>query len=110
MKSILLCLISIYWKLIPSDMRRKCIFRQSCSITIYNAVKSDGWAAGLGVAFLRFKQCRGGYRIYTSIDGKGFKMRLVDGSEIGQDEISSIILKPYIQGIKEFDSNISMKR
>lgn len=58
MKSLLLLLIKVYWRMIPPSKRRKCIFRISCSKYVYEKTTADGFVSGVKALKYRFQNCR----------------------------------------------------
>ncbi len=69
MKYLLILLIRLYW-LIPKRWRRKCIFKESCSLHVYSTTKEQGFIKGLKALKIRFRQCRPNYSFYTTEDKK----------------------------------------
>ncbi|MCX2681764.1 membrane protein insertion efficiency factor YidD [Galbibacter sp. EGI 63066] len=71
MKTLLLNIIKIYWKLIPESKRKKCIFKKSCSHFVFDAINEEGFIIGLKALVYRFKRCRPGYMLFKNpITGK----------------------------------------
>lgn len=60
----------MYWKLVPINRRRKCIFIESCSCHVYKISKTNGFVAGAKSFIQRFKQCRSGYTFFETPDGE----------------------------------------
>lgn len=83
--------IKIYWKAIPPNRRRDCIFHQSCSRHVYAILKQKGAYAGLKAFKLRFRQCRPGYHILLLPD-QNYIMITADGSNISQEQICPRLL------------------
>lgn len=82
MKRLLLLVIHLYWRLIPADRRRKCIFRESCSQHVFNKTKEGGFVEGFKALSFRFRNCRGNIRFFTeSINGKKLAL-LPDGTVV----------------------------
>lgn len=80
MKYIGLLVIRLYW-LTPKKWRRRCIFKTSCSVHVYNALKNGGFIHGSKALAERVKQCCPGYIIYTTEDNKDWVI-LADKSVI----------------------------
>lgn len=85
MKYLLLVLIRLY-RLLPSSIKRKCLFRCSCSSYVYQATKGKGFTAGLSAFKKRWQQCRGGYAIYYTADGEKWVI-LADHSVVPASEM-----------------------
>ena len=95
MKWLIIFLIKLYWFLKPKNLRRKCIFHESCSNYVYRITIERGFWTGLNALKKRFRQCRGGYQIYICPEINNFKMHLHDGNVVSEEEISSCVLKPF---------------
>jgi putative component of membrane protein insertase Oxa1/YidC/SpoIIIJ protein YidD len=68
MRYFLLLCIRIYW-LVPSQARRKCLFKESCSRYVYRITKAHGFWEGVRALKKRSGQCTHGYAHY-SIEGQ----------------------------------------
>ncbi|MBK6545711.1 MAG: membrane protein insertion efficiency factor YidD [Saprospiraceae bacterium] len=90
MRWIILKLINFYWLAFPETKRRQCLFRETCSKHVHRLVKEKGLAIGILAFIKRVKKCRNGYSLY--LGNNGFEMKLVDGTIINEDEISSKLL------------------
>jgi putative component of membrane protein insertase Oxa1/YidC/SpoIIIJ protein YidD len=95
MKYSLLCLIRIYWFLIPESKRRNCLYNISCSNHIYNTTEKDGLRKGLIEFKYRYKTCRPGYEIVLLQSENTLLMKLVNGTVLNEKEISEEIVKNY---------------
>jgi hypothetical protein len=58
----------VYW-LLPKSRRRKCLFKESCSLYVFTLTSRKGLYEGLKALQLRLKQCRPGYYIFKTEDG-----------------------------------------
>jgi putative component of membrane protein insertase Oxa1/YidC/SpoIIIJ protein YidD len=90
LKVFLLLIIKLYWKFIPSNRRRNCLFKESCSKYVYRKLDEEGLNAGVEALQLRYRQCRPGYRIEKK-EGD-WELTLVDGTLLKNEEISEHIL------------------
>lgn len=88
MKRLLIGAIKIYWKLVPAERRRKCLFKESCSIYVYKIAKAKGAIAGISALKRRFKQCRPGYKKIDLEDGSVFFL-LIDGTIVESFQIKN---------------------
>lgn len=105
MKWAFLTLIKIYWKILPENKRRSCLFRESCSRYVHRHIVEHGFFSGCKAFKLRVQQCRKGYQLYSG--AHGFEIKLADGSIIEEEEISPNLLSPiYRQVRKDSDPNI----
>lgn len=69
------------------------MFRESCSRHVYRVTAECGFCSGLRAMLRRFRACRPGYSITTSVDV--LQIRLVDGTTITREEASPTLLAPY---------------
>jgi putative component of membrane protein insertase Oxa1/YidC/SpoIIIJ protein YidD len=102
MKWIFLLLIKIYWKIIPENKRRNCLFKETCSRFVYKETIDKGLQGGFVALLSRTKKCRSGYTLYTG--NHGIEMKLADGSIIKEDEISPNILDPIYDQISSIQN------
>jgi len=93
MKLILLFIIRIYWKFIPENKRRKCIFRQTCSNYVYEETKNKGLISGIKALIFRFKNCRPNYDIYVDYRTGKKLMRLKTGIIIDENQIAKNLIE-----------------
>lgn len=96
MRFILLFLIQLYWRIIPEDKRRYCIFEESCSRFVYRITATRGLIKGLKALRGRFKQCRPGYVLSKNKSLNVFELHLKDGSTIRDKEISARIVEQFV--------------
>ena len=93
MRRLLLLGIRLYWRLWPEQLRRSCLFRESCSKYVYRVTAHTGASAGFAALLERAHRCRGGYSVET-LAGE-LVVRLVDGSILSETEASPGLLLPY---------------
>ncbi len=94
MRILVLMIIRLYW-LFPKSMRRKCLFKESCSHAVFNETAQGGWRAGLMKLRARMKQCQPGY-VLIPINENEMAIQLIDGSILYKEEISIHILTSHI--------------
>jgi len=97
MKWTFLLFIKLYWKIIPENKRRNCLFKETCSRFVYQETIDKGFRGGFSSLLSRIQKCRSGYTLYTG--NQGLEMKLADGSIIKEDEISPNILDPIYHQI-----------
>jgi len=107
MKQLLLIIIKLYWKFIPENKRRNCLFKESCSNYVFRHTKEHGFLKGIFAFNNRVKKCRGGYEIYTRQNG--FEMRLADGSIVMEKEISLNIMEPFYKNIETYSDSKNLR-
>ncbi len=88
MEAGLLWVIRCYWRLVPDDQRRPCIFKVSCSKHVYQVALNKGLLAGLRALRFRIINCRNGYHLFEDpISGKK-QMVLRSGQVIPEQDIA----------------------
>ena len=100
----LLFLIRCYWRCVPKEWRRECIFRENCSRYIYDITYNNGFHRGWKALKTRWKRCRPGYRVEWH-DGE-FQVRFADGYMAKEEEIAESVLHPYKTALQETTSRI----
>ena len=92
MKSLLLALIRLYWRVVPSDRRRRCLFKETCSHLVYRIAETEGFSSALRAFFGRCRKCRPGYEIH--VDVHQLRVTLADGSKANPLELSETFFRP----------------
>jgi len=87
MKWLLIGAVLIYRGLARHRIRRRCLFRESCSQHVLRVAREHGLARGLKALTWRIRVCRGGYRVLPTPQGH-FAIQLVDGTVIPPDGVS----------------------
>jgi len=93
LKYFLLIAIHLYWLMFPRPLRRKCIFKCSCSHYVYNIANEYGFIEGCKSLYKRYKLCRYDYQII--LYKNKFGIQLNDGSFLTRDQISEYIISKY---------------
>lgn len=88
----------MYWLLVPSRLRRNCIFNVSCSKHVYGVTKQHGFPAGMKAFVNRWKTCRPGYEVRFS-DNR-FKIILANGQIVDQSVISDHIIQQNYKALR----------
>jgi uncharacterized protein len=78
----------MYWYLIPKAKRRKCIFRKSCSIYVYEKTMTEGLVAGLKAFQYRYNNCKSGFHIFTNPISQTTQIILPNNTLLEEYEIS----------------------
>ena len=66
MRFFLMIMIKAYWFFVLAEKRSRCIFRQSCSIYVYNVAKRKGFLSGVKALRYRYQNCRPGYQLLST--------------------------------------------
>jgi len=98
MKPLLLLAIEYYWRVVPSRLRRKCLFREPCSIYVYRSTCESGLVGGLRAFVERIRRCRG-FRVESS--EFGVVLVLADGSVLRDSEASEALGPFYCRGLSD---------
>jgi len=98
MKTLLLFAIRCYWRFFPEQWRGQCIFQTTCSHHVYETTRTRGARAGMRALINRFRKCRAGYTVYS--EGDTLRVRLADGSSIGESEAAPHMVAPYRQFVE----------
>jgi len=96
MKLLLIIPILLYRVLIPPRYRRHCLFRQSCSLFVLESAKHGGLRSGIRALKVRIRQCRGGYQLAGTEDGKLIFIAC-DGAVIDQ----ALLAPNFVAGINQ---------
>jgi putative component of membrane protein insertase Oxa1/YidC/SpoIIIJ protein YidD len=92
-KYLILLVIHLYWRLVPPESRRQCLFAQSCSRHVFEHARSSGAIAGLTALWRRFRMCRPGYAQLDVKDADGSVLfRLADGSVVRAEKLSPTLI------------------
>ncbi|MCP2027783.1 putative component of membrane protein insertase Oxa1/YidC/SpoIIIJ protein YidD [Flavobacterium sp. HSC-32F16] len=93
MKYFILLIIRLYWIVIPSAKRRKCIFRKSCSNYVFEATQQDGFINAIKAFWFRYKNCRTGFQIFKNPITNDTQMILPSQIIIDREEIAERLIQ-----------------
>lgn len=88
MEFLLLNIIRIYWLLIPTNKRRKCIFNKSCSHHVFEEIKTNGVKSGIKELQFRIKNCHPEFDIFTDLKTGRKKIILKTGIVLDEYHIA----------------------
>ena len=95
MKYLLLFSIWLYWKAVPTNKRRKCLFKVSCSNYVYKKTRNEGFVSGLRALRFRIQNCNSNY-IIIEVDGENLLISRTN--EIFKENvINKSVLKSFNQ-------------
>jgi putative component of membrane protein insertase Oxa1/YidC/SpoIIIJ protein YidD len=95
MKQVLLLIIHCYWRLIPEEKRRCCVFKKSCSNYVFEITKQDGFLAGAKALLFRYNNCRGEFTFFKNPLTLRTQVVLKSGVIVEDYELSENILLKY---------------
>lgn len=96
MKWLLLGAIRAYWRLIPPERRRRCLFRESCSRHVYRRARDEGFISGLRALARRWRACRPGYGLLAAREAGEPLVLLADGAVMRIDQLSEAALRSLV--------------
>ena len=85
----------MYWFLIPKQKRRKCIFKKSCSMYVYEKTRHSGFIEGLKAFWFRYKNCRGSVEIFKHPIDNSIQVILPSKFIVGSEIMSEDLIKKY---------------
>jgi uncharacterized protein len=92
MKYLILFAIKLYWKFIPQNKRKQCIFKKSCSLYVFETTQNKGFLKGLRAFQFRFQNCRSGFEIFKNPINNKIQMMLTSRITIDSEEIADRLL------------------
>jgi len=95
MRWILISLIRIYWRIIPSDKRRKCVFKISCSRYVFKITTEQGFLKGIKALKYRYDNCRSDCTLFIHPVNGSKQMLLPSGDIIEENEIAENFMRYY---------------
>ncbi len=95
MKLLLLGLIHLYWSIIPKSIRRKCIFRESCSKHVYRITRDEGFKNGLNALLFRYKNCRAKTIIFKNPITNEFQLILPNKKILSEEEVAEKLIETF---------------
>jgi putative component of membrane protein insertase Oxa1/YidC/SpoIIIJ protein YidD len=95
MRWLLILSIRVY-RLIPSRFKkRRCLYRETCSLFVMRATMEGGLLIGCRALRQRFERCRPPYSVCYDNPSRDWKVMLADGSEATSAEMADFIIEPY---------------
>lgn len=95
MRYLFISAIHLYRRLVPPDRRRRCLFRESCSMYIERIAREEGTLAVMFAMVKRLRSCRPGYEFHVLQENNCWELVCVDGSRFPQSEVASHIVAEY---------------
>jgi uncharacterized protein len=95
MKWVLISVILLYRRL-PSFVKRKCLFKETCSAHVLRLTRESGFGVGMRALRVRMLQCRSGYVVFFDVNIKHWIVRFANGSVANRDELAEFVLSPYL--------------
>ncbi|OOG75454.1 membrane protein insertion efficiency factor YidD [Flavobacterium sp. A45] len=92
MKYLILFIIRLYWNCIPKRIRKKCLFKVSCSHYVFETTKEKGFLEGLKAFRFRYINCRGSFEIFKNPLTNETQMLLPSKTVISSNEIAERLI------------------
>jgi uncharacterized protein len=106
-KHLLLACMRGYWKFWPRHLKRRCIYRETCSCHVYRVTTQRGFLEGCRALSQRIRTCRPGYTVSTHRTEIGLILR--DGSFLPQHFVADEVLMPVRLLINQMEQQLSGK-
>ncbi|HEY0378378.1 MAG TPA: membrane protein insertion efficiency factor YidD [Pyrinomonadaceae bacterium] len=94
MRWLLVFPIKVY-RLIPPKFKRRCLFRETCSLFVMRAAMEGGLLAGCRALGHRFVRCRPKYSVSYDNASRAWIVILADGSAATGAEMADFVIEPY---------------
>jgi uncharacterized protein len=91
----MLILFICFYRLLPTSIKRDCLFRETCSLFVLRVTREGGFFAGCLAAKSRLTKCRPGYSVRFNYALKDWEIELANGALAGSSEIADFVLEPY---------------
>lgn len=92
MKYLLLILIKLYWRLIPGEKRKHCIYKQSCSCFVFEQTKVNGFISGMKALSYRMRTCNSHFHLFINPVTKETELILSNGEILSKNEIAERLI------------------
>jgi putative component of membrane protein insertase Oxa1/YidC/SpoIIIJ protein YidD len=79
----------------PARLRRRCLFRESCSHYVFRLARTQGLVAGMKALRYRIDVCNGRSVLFTNPVTGQFNLQLTDGELLTEEHINKELLKQY---------------
>jgi len=94
MKWLLVACIRSY-RALPHRLKRRCLFKETCSSFVERVTLESGLRSGLSAVKTRASKCRPGYSPYYDYRIGEWRVRLRDGSVLSSPVLADFVLEPY---------------
>ncbi len=101
MRYFVIWIIQIYRRLLPSQHRRVCLFRESCSMYVERMARESGIVAAFRALINRFRCCRPGYSFQFTDGRDTWELVCADGSRFLESEVAPHIAAEYYAIIQQ---------
>ncbi len=105
MRWLLVFPIKVY-RLIPAKFKRRCLFRETCSLFVMRAATEGGLLAGCRAFGQRFTRCRSQYSVRYDNPSRAWVVELADGSAVGGEEMADFVMEPYRNAMASVEARL----
>ena len=105
MKRVVIWAIIAYQRYIPSQYKRRCLFKESCSHFSIREIEQKGVLKGFRETITRLLRCRPGYKVVV-LDGR-FSVKLKNGEYVDEPLVSPSLLAPFKQALDSCEQSIN---
>lgn len=94
MRWVLILFIRGYRRL-PDRIKRRCLFKETCSTLALRVAKEEGFLAACRAMRFRFSLCRPSYSVYYDQRIRDWQVEFRDHTRMGSSEIADFVFEPY---------------
>lgn len=105
MRWLLVFPIRIYRR-IPSRFKRRCLYRETCSLFVLRKAREGGLLAGWRAFSQRFARCRPQYSVRYDCPTRDWIVMLADGYAATSAEIGDFVVEPYRAAIASVEARV----
>jgi uncharacterized protein len=91
---VLILLIQVY-RLLPDRLKRRCLFKETCSALVLRMAREAGFLAACRAMRFRFSLCRPAYSVYYDYGLCDWQVEFPDHTRVSSLEIADFVLEPY---------------
>lgn len=106
-KWLLIFPIRLYRRAFPTHRANQCLFRESCCQHVLRITSERGFSPGLAALWRRGRQCRHGYEIVSSPDGRSLDLLLRDGTLLPAEQVSPKVCCPIHDGAAALEFSLN---
>lgn len=95
MRWLLILPIRVY-RLIPAGFKRRCLFRETCSVFVMRAAAEGGLLMGCRAFTQRHARCRPQFSVCYDDAARDWKVVFADGTVACSAEMADFVVEPYL--------------
>lgn len=94
MRWVLILFIRVYRRF-PDRLKRRCLFKETCSTLALRVAKEEGFLAACRAMRVRFSLCRPAYSVYYDHRIRDWQVEFPNHTRMSSSEIADFVLEPY---------------